>query len=295
MRKRFAIALGAAFLVGWQVSATPDGVAQHVSSLKWQQSEDWFGGFSGIELSGDGKTMLALTDSGTLVKANLVRESGRLTAAQATDHLAVQDKAGVIGAEQDRDTEGLAMQADGRLFVSFEGRHRVFAYPEAGARGIGLRQHADFLKMERNGSLEALAIDPKNRLYTLAETPTPAWSDLPLYRFDASGWAHVATLPDRNGFRPVGADFGPDGKFYLLERKFNGIGFRSRVRRFDLSVPSLNEEILFVTRTGTHDNLEGLAVWKDLDGHIRLTMISDDNFLFYQSTEIVEYRLPQAS
>lgn len=38
-----------------------------------------------------------------------------------------------------------------------------------------------------------------------------------------------------------------------------------------------------------HDNLEGISVWQDPDGRIRLTMISDDNFMVFQRTEIVEY------
>jgi hypothetical protein len=50
-------------------------------------------------------------------------------------------------------------------------------------------------------------------------------------------------------------------------------------------------ETLFTTATGTHDNLEGLDVWSDSDG-LRATMIADDNFRFFQRTEIVDYRLP---
>lgn len=296
MRKRLAISLGLALLIGWQVSATPEGVAQHMSSLKWQQSEDWFGGFSGIEVSADGSAFMALSDSGTLVQGNFQRDGGVMAGVQTLSTSPVKDQDGLIKRDPQRDTEGLAIQSDGQLFVSFEGRHRVYSYESAGALGTEIKRHADFLKMERNGSLEALAIDGRNQLYTLAETPTEDWDDLPVYRFADGEWLHAFTLPARNGFRPVGADFGPDGLFYLLERKFNGIGFRSRVRRFDISADgATDEETLLQTSTGTHDNLEGLAVWQDSDGQMRLTMISDDNFMFYQKTEIVEYRLPDAS
>ena len=37
-------------------------------------------------------------------------------------------------------------------------------------------------------------------------------------------------------------------------------------------------------------NLEGIAVWVDGQG-IRITMVSDDNFLFVQRSELVEYRV----
>ncbi len=45
---------------------------------------------------------------------------------------------------------------------------------------------------------------------------------------------------------------------------------------------------------GVHDNLEGIAVWRDDQGRMRLTMVSDDNFQFFQVSEIVEYVVPEA-
>ncbi|CUI57652.1 esterase-like activity of phytase family protein [Cognatishimia activa] len=296
MHYRIAVALAAILFLTWHVSATPKGAAQFVSAVKWDQKEDWFGGFSAIEVAADGAGFTALTDSGTLVQGTFLRQDNKISVIKTASHDDVQDKNGLIKQHFDRDTEGLAIHPDGRLFISFEGRHQVFAYRQPGDRGVSLKRHVDFEKMETNGSLEALAIDQDNNLYTLAETPTDAWTDLPLYRFSKGRWVQAFTLPERNGFRPVGADFGPDGQFYLLERKFNGIGFRTRVRRFDLSGSEVSgEEVLLLTSTGTHDNLEGLAVWRDPEGMIRLTMISDDNFLFYQRTEIVEYVVPTAS
>ena len=43
-----------------------------------------------------------------------------------------------------------------------------------------------------------------------------------------------------------------------------GIGFQSRVRRFDMDGTA--EETLIETANGTHDNLEGISVWRDADG-----------------------------
>mgnify|MGYP000430481439 CR=1 FL=1 len=145
--------------------------------------------------------------------------------------------------------------------------------------------------MHGNAALEALAIDNRGRLYAVPEKPLARGANLPLYRFAGGDWQilhHIAAL---DGFAPVGADFGPDGRFYLLERKFGGIGFRSRVRRFDLDLFDPAGEVLFTSALGQHDNLEGLSVWRDDAGQIRLTMVSDDNFKFFQRTEIVEYGL----
>ena len=54
------------------------------------------------------------------------------------------------------------------------------------------------------------------------------------------------------------------------------------------------EEVLLESALLEHDNLEGIAVWSPAPGHIRLTMISDDNFFPLQSTQIVEYDLTES-
>ena len=85
---------------------------------------------------------------------------------------------------------------------------------------------------------------------------------------------------------------GPDGKLYVLERDFRGLrGFASRVRRYAMEDDKIGPpEHILTTSLMQFDNLEGIAVWADGQG-IRITMISDDNFLFVQRTELVEYRV----
>jgi hypothetical protein len=98
----------------------------------------------------------------------------------------------------------------------------------------------------------------------------------------------------KRGLGLLAADFGPDGRFYVLERDFRARGgFSSRLRRFELGTDGLTgEAILIETPFALHDNLEGLSVWRDDQGVLRATMISDDNFIFVQQTQIFEYRLP---
>ena len=95
----------------------------------------------------------------------------------------------------------------------------------------------------------------------------------------------------------AGADTGPDGRLYVLEREFaKWRGFATRVRSFAYGADGLtDEQLVLQTPIGQHDNLEGLAVWQDDTGAIRLTMVSDDNFFVFQRTEFVEYRLPVAA
>ncbi len=91
----------------------------------------------------------------------------------------------------------------------------------------------------------------------------------------------------------AGADFGPDGRLYVLERDFSWMGgFASRIRRFTLGPDGFDAgETLLETGMGSTDNFEGISVWRDADGGTRITLIADDNFFALQSTAIAEYRL----
>ena len=69
-------------------------------------------------------------------------------------------------------------------------------------------------------------------------------------------------------------------------------GFATRVRRFDLNSDSLTGEVELLRSTaGAYDNLEGISVWQT-DAGLRMTLVSDDNFNFFQRTELVEFALP---
>ena len=145
--------------------------------------------------------------------------------------------------------------------------------------------------MQNNSSLEALAIDHHGQLYTIPERSGQIDKPFPVYRYTGKKWDKRFHIPRRGEFLVVGADFGPDHKFYLLERHFRfPFGFATRVRRFSLSSSGFyNEETLIRSRLGTHGNLEGISVWQDDRNRMRITLIADDNFKFFQHTELVEY------
>lgn len=293
MRRRLAGALGAAALLalsGLGIAASPNQKADHVQSFTWSMNDPAFGGFSGIELASDGVSFTAISDRGHYVTGWLIRENGRIAGVESTAPAPLRNTEGEPQHRKFRkDGEGLALRDDGRLFVSYEGFHRVWAYLTM-ERAAWLPRHDDFASMQGNSSLEALAVDARGWLYTLPERSGRLTRPFPVYRYRNGTWDRALSIPRRGGFLAVGADVGPDGRFYLLEREFTGVGFRSRVRRFDLSPSGFSgETTLFESVTGKHDNLEGITVTRAADGKIRLTMISDDNFRFFQRTELVEY------
>lgn len=298
MRRRivFGLAAGLFLLAGLDRSAWSDAAlegqrATFAGSIRLTSPDPGFGGFSALEVGPDGTDLIAISDRGASVAGRLLRDGrgnpsgvklGPVTPLKTADGLPV------VGPWVD--AEGVALGPKG-IYVSFEIMPRIAIYPALDAAPSYLPTNPAFDSLPRNQGLEALAIDPDGAVYAVAEAPKGRKLRVFVHR-DGSGWAELAI--DRIGnFRPVAADFSPDGRFYLLERRFDGVaGFASQLRRFNVTKAGFSPgEMLLKTRTGQHDNLEGLSVWRAPDG-LRATMISDDNFFRLQVTEIVEYRLP---
>jgi hypothetical protein len=294
MRRRSVITLILACGLALEGSASPTEAPGHIGRFVWRSDDPRMGGMSGLEISDDGLRFTALSDRGGWTSGRLLRDgSGRITGIEAAPVQPLRGKGKEPLAAGRNDSEGLAIAPDGTAYVSFEGVARVLRYARMGAGAENLPTPPAFAKMQRNSSLEALAIGPDGTLYTLPERSGREDRPFPVWRFRNGGWDQPFTIPREGSFLPVGADFGPDGRLYLLERQFRGLmGFASRVRRFNVTGNQIDSgETVLQTRAGQHDNLEGIAVWRDAQG-IRLTLIADDNFRFFQTTEIVEYRLP---
>lgn len=296
MRRRFKLGLIFSFLlIALQGSASPVPPPGYVGSYVWHGRGVWFGGFSALEIADDGLHFTAVSDRGRFTTGTLARDAlGVIIGAQASKMQVLKGRANHPIMKSQADSEGLAIAPDGTAYVSFEGVARVLRYAVLGGPADPLPRADGFTAFDNNASLEALAIDKHGWLYTLPERSANPWQPFPVYVFRNGAWDQPFTIPRTGTFVPVAADFGPDNRLYILERQFRGLmGFGSRVRRFTLSGDKLTrEENLLQSPANLHDNLEGLAVWRDAGGDLRLTMVSDNNFIFLQRTEFVEYRVP---
>lgn len=269
---------------------------EYVGTYKWQETAPDFGGYSAVEIIEGGTRFYALSDRATLRWGKIDRDDqGRITALRTDGETRLKDsggrdlKPGWVG-----DSEGIAVGRDGSIWISFEGLTRVARYDTPASNAQPLPRPHEFKKMQRNSSLEALAITDDGTLFTMPERSGNVTWPFPVWRFRNGAWDQPFSISRNGDWLTVAADIGPDGRFYLLERDFLGLlGFRSRVRRFDLTETGLiNEQILLSTFPLQYDNLEGMAVWDDGQG-IRITMVSDDNFMQLLRTELVEYRVTE--
>ncbi len=281
---RNSIAAFAACL--WPVMAWAD--LTYIGSYPWFSSQDAFGGLSGLVITDNGSGLMAVGDKGILVRAAVSRSEGQITEVSEPEITFLNIPKDTKNDFFSYDAEGLAIGSDGVIYVSFEGSARIGAFETEYALERTLPKHDSFEGLQANSALEALAISDAGHILTLPERSGRANRPFPVRVFRDNRWTTPFTIPRRDAFLPVGADFGPNGNLYLLERDFTGVGFKTRIRRF--ASDGSNETTLLVTPNATHDNLEGISVWHD-GKDIRITMISDDNFRFLQRTEIVEYRL----
>lgn len=272
----------------------PAAVLEHVGTFVWREKVSHFGGFSGIEISEDGHGFHALSDRAQLFWGSIDRDAdGRIRGMNIAGRAHLKDSAGVpLKPGFQGDSEGIAIGADGTIWISFEGLNRVAGYADPDAAATRLPRPPPLPELKVNLGFESLSVLPDGTLMTMPELSLSPDDPFPVLHFRDDEWSQPYTIRRDGEWRPVGSDYGPDGWFYLLERGFHGIlGFSSRVRRMQLTETGpINEEILLETRPLQYDNLEGISAWHDGHG-VRLTMISDDNFLFVQRTELVEYRV----
>ncbi|PWE30052.1 hypothetical protein DDZ14_15960 [Maritimibacter sp. 55A14] len=267
----------------------------HVGSYHWPAEKSNFGGFSGLEIDADGRSFTAISDQGQILTGRLDRgPEGVVTGVRHDGLRWIRDVDGAPVRDTRIDAEGLAVAADGRLYISYERDHRVDARAGPDAVPEALPVAPAFAGFQGNSGLEALALDPDGRLFAIPERSGEWIKPYPVFVFANGAWTQPYSLPRRDRYLPVGADFGPDGRLYLLERDFRGVltGVSSRIRVFAPGPDGLRAEAtLLETPYGTHDNLEAIAIWQEPGGTLRATLLSDDNFNPAQRTEFVDYRL----
>ncbi|WP_417627564.1 esterase-like activity of phytase family protein [Pararhodobacter aggregans] len=235
--------------------------------------------FSGIATT-DGNTVYMVSDHGFIVGARLQRGYGqRIDGVEIRQVALLNDENGHPLTGSMRDAEGVTIGRDGALYVSFEQHNRIVRYARLGGVGEDLGAHADFARLRAGRGLEAVAAAPDGRVYAIPERPARATYGFPSYVWSPrGGWGDGFRLPMDLQFLPVGASFGPDGLLYVLEREHGPRGFRSQVRRFTVNGEGISAgQWVMRSDYGQFGNLEGISVFRDWNGRIRLLMVSDDD------------------
>lgn len=299
--RTFDAFLGAAAVVaGLAPGAAGAAELVAIGRYTWRESGDSFGGFSGLVMAADGRSFFAVTDQGEFYEAAVARDSDRRIAGIRTLwHARLLDNHGEPVEGFTADAEALAPGADGGLFVGYESYARVTGLKPPDLHPLPLHPFDRFRALWSNASFEGVAERPEGGLIVVSETAGAASGGYTTFLGDGAGpemiWRPGPTVPaGGGGFDASDAAFGPDGRFYVLERRVTLGGFSSRVRRFEYRDGGFGAaETLLETTPGALDNMEGMSIWTDADGRTVISLISDDNFLFAQKTIVAEYELKE--
>jgi hypothetical protein len=275
--------------------AAASGPARLLSAHALSADHPGFGGLSAVAVSPDGARLFLLSDRAVLFTARLDRAQGRIAAlADARAH-PLRDRAGRLAPHLD--SEGLALDGDAGFWVSFEDLPpKVWRYPAPGGRPASAPAAPAFARLQRNSGLEALAAGPDGTLFALPERSGALDRPFPVFRLlpGAAAWdAAEGAWPRLPPHLVTGAEIGPDGRLYVLERDVSLVGgFAVRVRRAPLSQwPVFAPETVLDLRRGGIDNMEGIALWRDPEGQLRMLLVSDDNLAFWQRSLLLEFAL----
>lgn len=284
-----------------------------LGGLTLRSDDEDFGGFSGLEVSSDGKRFLSVSDQGNWLSGEFVYKDGKLAGVSGTRMAPILNTRGKAESKKSRvDAEAVAAWnskgLDGKVIVGFERRERVEQF-NLGKHGLSdraepVKSPGALSQGRNNGELEALG--------RFAEGPLKGWmiaiSERNQTGDDAlRGWlwrkgkTHEFHIPQHEDYRITGLAILPGGtEIVTLERSFVkpvfvGMAMR-RLQVDDLQKDNTgNGELLFAGKITSYqiDNMEGIAAHEDERGII-LTVISDDNFnRSIQSTVLFQFRLNQ--
>jgi hypothetical protein len=278
--------------------------------LNLYATKPFFGGYSGLIVSPSGKSLLAISDAGTWLRANIDydgRNPKGLSDASIGPILGRDGKP--LAGDTQQDSEGLGLidgdTSKGTAYVAFERNHRVLRYPftpdRFGPPDGGLTLPAETKRMSANRGIEAVAPIRAGRL---KGTVVLFSERLPDKNGNLRGWLiggpspGAIALKNDGGFDITDAAALPDGGIVVLERRFRySEGVKMRIRRIaakDLKPGALlsGEVLLEANDSLNIDNMEAIAVHRGASGETILTLMSDDNFSALQRTLLMQFALP---
>ena len=294
-----------------ETGRTSFGKLKWRGGLELRAENENFGGFSGLVLNRDGSKMIAVTDRGWWLHANLIYQDGRLAGVgRGSMNELLKPSGKPYKSKKSRDSESIISYTPGdlsRLIVSFERRHRLVQYRASnnGLTGRGRKLYAlkSFKTLRYNKGLEAIARFPAGtyaggRIIAIAERSLDHRGNHLAWLMHGKSVKRL-TVKRREEFEITDAAAMPGGDLIILERSITLLGGpRFSLRRIKAKTirPGAvldGEVIIEADLRHTIDNMEGLALHRHDNGELRLTLISDDNFSVIQRTLILQFALTE--
>ena len=273
--------------------------------------DDTFGGLSGVAVTGPNQQVSFVSDRGNFVTGHLAYDdAGRLLGLIGVRVEPIQNSKGApLPRQYAKDAESLdTVYRDGKpvaVRVGFEHLTRVADFdllegvPGGAAHEVVI---PDWLTdLRTNESLESVCVAPP-------ASPVAGSTLLIAENRDDGAGNHSAWLLGQNdkgpvsyqahaGLYPTDCSFLPNGDLLVLERGVSVLAFSMallRVRAADVYPGNVMVGELLLSASGTAiDNMEALAVHGAPDGETRILIGSDNNFIDWQRSLLLEFALPE--
>lgn len=276
------------------------------AGVELQSGHDAFGGFSGLWRSPEGGEIVAVTDAAQWLTAKVTAANGRLSGLDdVTMAPALARDGRPLRRTRSYDTEGLTI-VNGIAYLAIERSHEVmrFDWGKDGfrARGQNVPVPPEAKQLPRNKGLEGLGVAPAGSALAgalVAVAERAEWDEgAPTRGFILTGPRRGVFDIVRSGdYETTDLAFLPSGEMLLLERRFSILrGVAARIRRFAAAAiapgATVDGPVIFEADGAYQvDNMEGIALHRDLDGATIVTLISDNNFSVLQRTLLLEFKL----
>jgi hypothetical protein len=279
--------------------------------IELSSDDERFGGLSSLELSLDGTGLLAVSDRGFWLKADIRYTDGHLSGLDKTVMAPILSSDGKPNKGKIRsDAEALAGwepgKIDGKMIVGFESRTRAGLY-DLGKNGFkarfrDLKLPRSAVKGPLNQELEAIGRFVKGPLagsiIAISELNKDENGDIRAFVWSGGRKAFGFSIKQFEDYAITDLAILPDGDILTIERSFSsttlpGMAIR-RIRTQEiLANGAVSPRLIFSGRMPFYriDNMEGIAV-SELNGETRVTVISDNNYRpEYQRTLLLQFAL----
>lgn len=243
-------------------------------------------------------------DKGTLFTFHATF-SDHIEEVKVLDAVTLKNKKGKNLRNWKRDSEGVALDDKGRLFISFEGEAKIASFHKNGVHYGTMIDKYKLPKVLRptkhyrskNKSLESVAWHSKHGLLTATEWPLKKddKKKQTIYALNGQKWHFKAEPEGRSGLSAM--EVMDDGNVLVMERSYTGLSNPFVITLKKVYVKECKKKMCktkvlakFNSSQGwLLDNFEGLA----RVGKNRYVMISDDNDNFFQQTLLIYFEVKE--
>jgi hypothetical protein len=279
------------------------GALTYRGGIALRSTDPRFGGFSGIHIASDGKTLLAISDRGAWLRLSLDYQRGRLIGVGRAEMGRLIGTKGQPLIGKDGDAEALATLPDGAFLVALERRHRILHYPDASPpfskRPSTFPLPQPLLDAPANAGIEALVHVGSGFFVTIAERMQAGGGALAAWVGRNGTWEPFA-YARKPGMRVTDAALLPSGDLVVLEHRYS-VESGSVVRFVRVPRAAIapyqrveGKEIALLAPPLTTDNFEGVAARRGQGDEALLYVMSDDNFNPLQRTLLMLFAVRDA-